>query len=363
MTPEHFAKLARLGLNPAMARDLIALNPAADTHWPYCRVVEVHRETAVLHDGERSFSARPLPALLQRLTVAQRSLAVGDWVATAIPEGDRTPWIAAQVPPHNSITRRDGDGVRHTVVANIDCLLIVMGLDHDFNLRRLERYLAIAHTSQITPVVVLTKADAPVRPVDDALDAIRTRVPGHVEVMAVDGRDASVCARLAPWLGLSQTAVLMGSSGAGKSTLTNTLTGSSTQDTGANRADDSRGRHTTTARSLHLTSVALGLGGCIIDTPGLRALAPDADAEDVAASFEDVAQLALHCRFRDCEHKDEPGCAVRAALPADRLLNYHKLLREAARETRTPLQRQAERAKWTAISKSTRAYMKMKGRA
>jgi ribosome biogenesis GTPase len=147
---------------------------------------------------------------------------------------------------------------------------------------------------------------------------------------------------LEPWLRPGRTVALLGSSGAGKSTLTNTLLGRPTQATGAVRADDSRGRHTTTARTLH----RLPGGACLIDTPGLRGLRVDLDEADLAASFGDIAQLAEKCRFRDCRHVDEPGCAVRDGVPADRLRNYHKLVREVRREQMTALERRRQLSEW-----------------
>jgi ribosome biogenesis GTPase len=150
--------------------------------------------------------------------------------------------------------------------------------------------------------------------------------------------------------------VLLGSSGAGKSTLTNALLGDAVQATGAVRADDSRGRHTTTTRSLH----RLPGGACVIDTPGLRGLAPDIDAAALADSFDDIRTLAAACRFRDCTHHSEPGCAVRAGVAPDRLANYHKLLRDIRRETMTPLERRAVVSMWKARTKSAAARMKLK---
>ena len=162
--------------------------------------------------------------------------------------------------------------------------------------------------------------------------------------------------RLAPFLRLGQTLVLLGSSGAGKSTLTNTLLGAQVQDTGAVREHDSRGKHTTTSRSLH----RLPGGACVIDTPGLRALRPDADEQTIAATFGDIGSLARHCRFRDCAHRDEPGCAVREGVGGDRLRNYHKLLREARRDTMSALERQQQVAVWKARGREGRTRLKMK---
>jgi len=179
-----------------------------------------------------------------------------------------------------------------------------------------------------------------------------------VAVLAVNAQSSEAAAGLAPWLGAGQTLVVVGSSGAGKSTLTNTLIGHAVQDTGGTRGGDGRGRHTTTVRSLH----ALAGGACIIDTPGLRTLRLDADPDAIVGAFDDIARLAPACRFRDCGHADEPGCAVRDALPAARLKNFHKLQREAQRDAMSALDRKALVATWKARSKSARERMKQKGR-
>ena len=153
---------------------------------------------------------------------------------------------------------------------------------------------------------------------------------------------------------LFRSVVVLGSSGAGKSTLTNNLLGTEVQDTGAVRAHDSRGKHTTTSRSLHL----LPGGACVIDTPGLRTLRPDADEATLAAVFDDVEALAAQCRFRDCRHVDEPGCAVRDGIDADRLRNFHKLLREARRDTLSMLEKQQQMAVWKQRGKAARVRAK-----
>ncbi len=210
------------------------------------------------------------------------------------------------MPPFTQIVRRDSSGARQSLVTNVDTAMLTMGLDGDFNMRRLERYLAMVKPAGIWPIVILTKRDL-CNDVDQRLDALRERLPHDLAVHAVDTRAAATASELAPYLGVGQTTVVLGSSGAGKSTLTNTLLGTQVQSTGAVRADDSRGRHTTTSRSLHL----LPTGGCVIDTPGLRGLRPDIDEDDLAATFDDIRALAEHCRFRDCHHQGEPGCAVR----------------------------------------------------
>ncbi len=358
-----FERLRSIGLTPALAQALsqtIAQQPSlpgGDAPAPRpARLVQVHRETLQLHDGAMEHSARPHPALLRALAADHDALAVGDWVLVAADaQGGR--WVTARVPPVSHLARRDGDGHRHAVVSNVDTALLVMGLDLDFNLRRLERYLALVHGSGMQPVVVLTKRDvvAPAA-LPAALDSLRGRMPAHLDVLAVDARSPQAAVALAPYLAAGQTLVLLGSSGAGKSTLTNALLGQAVQDTGAVREHDSRGKHTTTARSLHL----LPGGACIIDTPGVRALRPDGDEHSVAAAFEDIAVLAMQCRFRDCRHEDEPGCAVRAGVPADRLRNYHKLRREARRDTLTALERREEVAKWKVRHKAAAARTRAK---
>jgi ribosome biogenesis GTPase / thiamine phosphate phosphatase len=320
------------------------------------RLTEVHRETVRLHDGHVERGARLLPRLARTLDEAGDAPAVGDWVvAGSDAHGDF--WLHERLPPLTRLARRDADGRRHALVSNVDTALFVMGLDDDFNPRRLERYFALVHGSGMLAVVVLSKADAAAPAgVTHALDALRGRVPAGVEVLAVDARCADAALALAPWLGGGQTLVVLGSSGAGKSTLTNTLLGRAQQDTGAVREHDGRGKHTTTARSLH----RLPGGACLIDTPGLRALRPDADASGVAASFGDIEALAPLCRFRDCRHGDEPGCAVRAGVPADRLRNFHKLLREARRDGLTVLQRREQLALWKARGREGHARLKAK---
>ena len=353
-----FEALRPLGLTPALAQHL-NLQPEPDGGpFTLMRLAEVHRETMSVHDGRSERSARALPRLVRELSDADTALAVGDWVLVrSDAHGDC--WVHAQVPPLTHIARRDADGSRHPVVSNVDTALLVMGLDDDFNLRRLERYLALVQGSGVLPVVVLTKVDV-VAPTPELLanrlHELRARLSASLDVVAVNGTHPSAARALAPYLDTGQTVVLMGSSGAGKSTLTNTLAGAALQDTGAVREHDSRGKHTTTSRSLH----ALPGGACVIDTPGLRALRPDVDEATLAWLFDDIGRLALRCRFRDCRHHEEPGCAVREGVGADRLRNYHKLMREARRDTLSLLERQQQMSVWRARGKATRAWMKVK---
>ncbi len=357
MIEADFEALSSVGLTPVLAQRAAGLEgtvPGATL----VRVTEVHRESVRVHDGRADAAARVLPRLARELAVEDGTLAVGDWtLAQRDAHGDL--WLHARVPPLSCIVRRDDQGRRQALVCNVDVALLVMGLDGDFNPRRLERYLALVHGDGILPVVVLTKADvlaADGATLEARLDALAGRVPPYVDVLAVNATDAATARRLAPYVSPGRTLVVLGSSGAGKSTLTNTLLGAVTQDTGAVRAADSRGRHTTTSRSLH----RLPGGACVIDTPGLRALRPDLDEATLASTFDDIGALAARCRFRDCRHAGEPGCAVRERVPADRLDNYHKLLRDARRDTMTALERKGQVALWKARGKAARAWMKQK---
>ncbi|MGX9716069.1 ribosome small subunit-dependent GTPase A [Janthinobacterium lividum] len=339
-----FAQLRLIGLQQAIASAATQLDissPAAQL----LRVSAVHRDSICVHDGILEHGAQVLPRLLHELQAQDTILAVGDWVV-AEHDGYGMLWITAHLSPVTQIGRRGNDGRRQVLVSNVDTALLVMGLDEDFNPRRLERYLAIVLAAQVSPVVVLSKADV-ADDVPGKLAQLKLRLPPHVPLFAIDTRHAYDVAILEPWLDAGQTLVLLGSSGAGKSSLTNTLAAAQQAINGV-RHGDGRGRHTTTARSLHLCAS----GACIIDTPGLRSWRADADAETLAATFDDIAALAATCQFRDCQHASEPGCAVRGAVDGDRLRNYHKLLRDARRSEETPLERIAARAKWKTILKA-----------
>ena len=359
-----FETLRPLGLTAFLAQTLATADAPVDSspqaslpQW--MRTAVVHRETVEVHDGVQQFSARCTARLTRALIEEGSALAVGDWVLCQRDEHQQL-WVRFRAQPVSQIVRRDADGSRHTVVSNVDTALLVMGLDLDFNLQRLERYLALVGSSGVTPVVVLTKADVlrmtQEELVEQRIQEVRQRVGHHIDVVAVDARTAEVLKALDPYLSIGQTLVLLGSSGAGKSTLTNSLLGCATQDTGAVREHDSRGKHTTTARSLHL----LPKGACVIDTPGVRTLRPDVDAQTLSALFEDITVLATSCRFRDCGHQDEPGCAVREQVNPIRLKNYHKMLRESRRDTRSVLERQQQLAQWKAMGRAGRQRLEMK---
>jgi ribosome biogenesis GTPase len=347
-----WVRLQRIGLTPALMQDVLKLSRGCAEPLP-TRVVEVQRAGVLLHDGQVERPARLLPALRKELADQADAIAVGDWVVAECNALGEC-WVVLRLAPTRQLARRLHDGrdkvTRVVIASHVDTALLVMGLDHDFNLRRLERYVALVRMAGVDAVVVLTKKDL----CPDAAERLRevqAAMPADLPAVAVDARGGDPAVVLAPWLLTGLTLVLLGSSGAGKSTLTNALTGRDTQDTGANRDGDSRGRHTTTARSLHVTPQ----GACIIDTPGLRTLRLDGSAEGLDTAFSDVAQLALRCRFRDCRHADEPGCAVRDGVSAERLRNHGKLQREARRDTVTALERKAQVQTWKVRARARHA--------
>ncbi|MGO4126207.1 ribosome small subunit-dependent GTPase A [Inquilinus sp. YAF38] len=286
----------------------------------------------------------------------------GDWVAVSVPPDKASATIHAVLPRRNAFTRKaagPGRPVAQVVAANIEVAFLVTSLNAERNARRIERYLATALESGAAPVVVLTKADL----CDDRAPALAeieplTRgVPVHV-VSAVSGEGIE---GLRGCFAPGQTAVLLGSSGVGKSSLVNALAGMERMATGGIREDDARGRHTTTHREL----VLLPDGRLVLDTPGMRELGLwDAEA-GVATAFDDIEALAATCRFGDCRHEAEPGCAVRAALEdgrldGDRWRNWGKLQRELAHLGRRedPVARAAARKVWIQRNKQGRAGKK-----
>lgn len=281
--------------------------------------------------------------------------AVGDFVAAEGASGGPA-IIRAILPRRTAFTRLSPEGRQHVVAANIDVAFLVASLEGDLNLRRLERYLVQAWASGAEPVVVLTKADLCADP-DAALQAARRAAPG-APVLAASAADGEGLEAVRALIGPGLTAVMVGASGAGKSTLANAFLGEAKMAVGAVRADDGRGRHTTSHRQL----LRLPGGGLLLDTPGMRELALDAAGEGVTAAFDDIEALARDCRFKDCAHQGEPGCAVREALirgdlDAGRWKSFQKLAREAGHQAaqEDPLLREQNRRRWIAIHKASRA--------
>ena len=328
------------------------------------RVIVQQRGLYRLATPQGEVSAEPSGKFLHEALSGDHPVA-GDWVACAVREQEGAATIHHLLPRSSVFIRRASGtgGGSKVVAANVDLVLLVASLNADLSLRRLERYLATAWESGAQPVIVLTKADA----CEDAqaliaqVESIAFGVPVHA-VSAVTGQGvAQVSNLLAP----GKTAVLLGSSGVGKSTLVNALAGVELMATGGVREDDAKGRHTTTHREL----VVLPTGALVLDTPGMRELGLwDAD-EGVAAAFGDIEALAAACRFRDCGHQAEPGCAVRAALDrgeldAGRWRSYGKLQRELAHlDRRDDPQAQVENRKlWIQRHKASRQRLKHRDR-
>jgi ribosome biogenesis GTPase len=275
---------------------------------------------------------------------------VGDWLAV-------TDDAVLTVLPRTSLLVRgaaSGESRTQPLAANVDVVLVCASLSGPLPVRRVERLLLLAWESGATPVVVLTKADLHPDP-DSAVRDLAPHAPG-VDVLTVRAADGDVAA-LAPYSTPGTTLVLLGASGTGKSTVVNALAGGAVMDVGAVRAVDDKGRHTTTHREL----VVLPSGAVVIDTPGLRGVAVAGSEEGMSRAFSDVDDLAAACRFADCAHVGEPGCAVQASidagdLSADRIASWHKLQRELAfqaRRTDARL-RAEEKAKWKSVHRAQR---------
>ena len=293
------------------------------------RVAKVHRDrvTGLGTEGEKSLNAPDH---------STGDIAVGDWVQTDPEERVRV------VFERQSLLSRGGahdDGRLQLIAANVDTLFIVTSMNADYNMARLERFLALAHEAGSYPVLVLTKTDQAEDP--DAYLREAQKLAPFLTVLAVDARSDEGVAALAEWVRPGQTAALLGSSGVGKTTLSNGLTGIEAE-TGAIREDDAKGRHVTTSRSLR----PMLNGGWLIDTPGMRALKLANVGDGVNALFDDVVSLAAQCRFNDCAHETEPGCAVQNAIASgeldpDRLRRWQKLAAEDLHNTQTISQARA----------------------
>lgn len=270
-----------------------------------------------------------------RLRHAEELPAVGDWVVVDAPEmasKGRIATIRGILPRRTCLSRKVAGQVtrQQLVAANLDTIFLVMGLDGDFNLRRLERSMVMARESGAEPVVVLSKADLSSTAFEARLDA--QQVAPNAPVFIVSALATEGLEPLHHYLQSGRTVALVGSSGAGKSTLLNSLYGEETMRTGAVRQGDDRGRHTTTYRQL----VRLPSGGLLIDNPGVREIQLWAEEGALAEAFGDIEDLAGGCRFRDCTHRDEPGCEVQNALregrlEASRLANWFALEDELKR--------------------------------
>jgi len=271
------------------------------------------------------------------ITPCMSDIAVGDWLL--LDDQSRFHRLLERF----SLFSRKAAGTKvatQLIAANVDTVFIVSSMNLDFNLNRIERYLALANEAGVKPVVVLTKLDCCDDP-QDFLSKVQALNPG-LEVVMVNSLDAQSVNQLKVWCSTGETVALLGSSGVGKSTIVNTLLGLDVQFTHSIREDDDKGRHTTTGRSIHF----LTEGGLLLDTPGMREL-QIADCEHgVEETFPEIVEIATHCKFSNCKHDNEPGCAVRSAIEAGtlderRLVSYQKLMREQAFNAATLAEKRA----------------------
>jgi ribosome biogenesis GTPase len=315
--------LTQLGWKTFFNQQLTLENLAQTT--PY-RVTQVYRNRVIVlsENGELNLDLAQYPNLHQST--------VGDWLLMPN-EQSETPVILDRL----SVFQRKSPGANTSqlIAANVDTAFIVSSCNHDFNLSRIERYLALAKEAQVDAVLVLTKADLVNNEHLQSYLQQLQELQAHLVVLTLNALDLEDVQKLNDWCKIGQTVVLLGSSGVGKTTLSNSLC-LLQESTAAIREDDSKGRHTTTGRSLHFTHT----GGLILDCPGMRELQLTDCEEGVRAVFSDIELIAEQCKFKNCQHQTEPGCKVIMTLETGeleprRLANYQKMLKEQARNSLT----------------------------
>jgi ribosome biogenesis GTPase / thiamine phosphate phosphatase len=325
------------------------------------RIAIEHRNSYLLYTQQGEVTAEVTGKLRHQATGIQDFPAVGDWVVIQTKAAEQHAIIHAILPRTSKFSRKiAGNAIEEQIIAtNIDTVFLVSGLDGDFNLRRIERYLILAWESGANPVIVLNKADLCLN-LQQCLMEVEEIAMG-VPIVTLNAMQEQSIELLQPYLQPGKTIVLIGSSGVGKSTITNQLKGELVQTVQAVRLGDDRGKHTTTHREL----IMLPSGALIIDTPGMRELQVWSSVEGLSEAFSDIEMLVEKCRFRNCRHEHEPGCAIRQALmdqvvDPKRFLNYQKLQREAQHLARKQDKRATliEKERWKKNTKAARNHSK-----
>ncbi len=296
--------LGQLGWKPFFSEQVTAEEQRACQP---VRVMSVHRGmVTVLGEALEDSIASSLPAPKG----PEDRPTVGDWLLI-----DRKTHALVRILDRTSLFKRTapGDDRRlQLIAANVDTLFVVTSCDQDFNVARIERYLVLAGEVSVRPVVLLTKAD--LSPAPEGFVELASALRAGLQVELVNARDPASVARLSAYCGVGETVALVGSSGVGKSTLVNTMVGSERIATQAVRESDGKGLHTTTVREMHRLGFGAEGGGWLVDTPGMRELQMSEVASGVAELFDDIVAITLECRFTNCTHVDEPGCAIRSAI-------------------------------------------------
>ncbi|MCI5131121.1 MAG: ribosome small subunit-dependent GTPase A [Candidatus Electrothrix sp. EH2] len=323
-------KLSEIGFDPSL---LAGVSPESLEHFDIARVRAVHKDSYIVTDGENDLTAELIGKILFNASSPLDYPAVGDWVLAGFYD-DNTLAIIHEILPRTSLLKRKTSGKKvefQLIAANIDVAFIVQSLNENFNLRRLERYLVMVNEADIQPVVLLSKSDLPDREKTAERIAEIQSIAPHLDILPFSSENGSGLDSIQKIMRPGWTYCLLGSSGVGKTTLLNTLIGEEKFTTKTVSGKESKGRHATTHRQL----IRLASGAMIVDTPGMRELGNFSAAKGVDATFAEITALAEQCRFSDCSHIAEKGCAVTAAveqglLSTERYENYLKMTRESA---------------------------------
>tara|TARA_R110001599_G_scaffold9374_3_gene46323 strand:- start:100 stop:1131 length:1032 start_codon:yes stop_codon:yes gene_type:complete len=315
------------------------------------RIIEQHKSELIV--------SAELGVITIHLVPSMPKMVVGDWVLL-----DSNQHFIRLLDRKTCFSRKAAGSTlrRQLISANIDTAFIVSSMNEDFNLNRIERFLAMVHEAGAEPILILTKNDQTQTP--DYFISQAHSLDSNLVVESINSLDKDSVDKLQPWVKKGNTIVMLGSSGVGKSTLTNTLLENSKQITSEIRVDDAKGRHTTTSRSL----INLSKGGLILDTPGMREIQIVDCKEGLASTFADIEQYQRQCRFNDCQHSSEPGCAVQKALDKGlldqrRLMNYKKLLREETLNSASLSEKRAYDKARSKYHEATQSQsLKLKGR-